>query len=50
MISQGLSDPMFHSSKEHGVTFGDGPERDQELDSVILVNSFQLGIFCDSVN
>lgn len=33
MLSQGLSDPTFHSAMEHGVTFGGGPEKDQDLDS-----------------
>lgn len=33
VLSQGLSDPTFHSAVEHGVTFGGGPEKDQDLDS-----------------
>lgn len=50
MLSWGLADPTFHSAEEHGVTFGDSSEKDQELNSVILVASVQLGMFCDSVN
>lgn len=28
----------------------DGVSQEQEMDLMILVGSFQLGIFCDSVN
>ncbi|KAJ7417178.1 hypothetical protein WISP_65802 [Willisornis vidua] len=53
---EGQPCPGGHQAQHHQLgkileyeTTGDGPAQGQELDSVILVGPFQLGIFCDSV-
>ncbi|KAJ7410505.1 hypothetical protein WISP_107936 [Willisornis vidua] len=44
-----VQEPFGQCSQAPDLTLGDGPVQGQELDSMILVDTFQLNIFCDSI-